>query len=149
MTVIINFYLKQKKQRTIFNKAMSMNTIHVSDIVGVNAISMQSGSRLYEAISPEILASKSVELDFEGVELFASPFFNSSIGLLLKDVEITVLQDTLKIKNLSTVGHQLLNHVINNAIKFYASDSKKISAAVNPIHDDSEGDTHGADNKSK
>lgn len=122
-----------------------MKTIHVRDIVGENAISMQSGSHLYEKISPHILAKEPVELDFEGVELFASPFFNSSIGLLLKDVEITTLQNTLKIENLSKVGHQLLNHVIENAIKFYAADNKKISEAVQPAHDDSEGDTHGSD----
>ena len=128
---------------------MSMNIIHVKDIIGVNAISMQSGSLLYKEISPLLLAKKSIILDFEGVELFASPFFNSGIGLLLKDIEISTLQNILKIENLSPVGHQLLNHVISNAINFYSADGKKISDAVVPTQEGPSEDTHGTDKKSQ
>jgi hypothetical protein len=111
-----------------------MKKIHVKEIVGVNAISMQSGSYLYEVLSTSILKKgESIELDFSGVELFASPFFNSSIGLLLKDINIDALQEMLKVTNLSKVGLQLLNHVIENAIKFYAN--KSISSDHESIAD--------------
>lgn len=98
--------------------------IFVKEIVGENAISMQSGKLLYEKISTPILSGKDVEIDFEGVELFASPFFNASIGLLIKDISITDLQQKLKVSNLSIVGRQLLNLVISNAITHYEKESQ-------------------------
>jgi hypothetical protein len=101
-----------------------MTKLSAIDIVGKNAISMQSGSNLYEHIAPTLLSGQNVELDFDGVELFASPFFNASIGLLLKDIQVTDLQERLNISNISDVGRQLLNHVISNAIRFYETSSK-------------------------
>lgn len=98
--------------------------IIVREIVGENAISMQSGSILYEKISKRLMSGEEVEIDFQGVELFASPFFNASIGLLLKDIKVTDLQHRVKIVNVSEVGRQLINLVISNAIKHYEKVSK-------------------------
>ncbi|PHS72915.1 MAG: hypothetical protein COB22_03235 [Cycloclasticus sp.] len=97
--------------------------IIVEEVVGSNAISMQSGRNLYEKIHAPLIASEHVELDFSGVELFASPFFNASIGLLLQDIKLENLQRDMNIINLSTFGRQLLNLVIENAIKYYAMDA--------------------------
>ncbi|MCE9686030.1 STAS-like domain-containing protein [Shewanella sp. AS16] len=96
-----------------------MNRIVVFDIVGKNAISLQSGTKLYSKISSKVIKGEGVELDFNKVELFASPFFNASIGLLLKDVDVNTLLQRLNVENLSDVGRDLLNHVISNAINFY------------------------------
>jgi len=98
--------------------------IMAKEIVGSNAISMQSGQMLYEKISKQLISGEVVEIDFKGVELFASPFFNASIGFLIKDINVTDLQKRLKVANLSEVGRQLLNHVISNAILFYAEQEK-------------------------
>ncbi|WP_292870942.1 STAS-like domain-containing protein [Nostoc sp. LPT] len=38
---------------------------------------------MYALVYPELLAEHQVELDFAGVEIFASPFFNFAIGQLL------------------------------------------------------------------
>jgi hypothetical protein len=92
--------------------------LNVKDIVGSNAISMQSGERLYNEIHQPLLDG-----EFTGVDLFASPFFNASIGLALKDINIEDLQKNLELLNFSPVGRQLLNHVIANAINFYNKDS--------------------------
>jgi hypothetical protein len=97
--------------------------LNVKDIVGSNAISMQSGERLYNEIHQPLLDGEKVQLDFTGVDLFASPFFNASIGLALKDINIEDLQKNLELLNFSPVGRQLLNHVIANAINFYNKDS--------------------------
>lgn len=96
-----------------------MNIIKVFNIVGANAISIQSGTNLYDKIHADIFSGQEVCLDFSEVELFASPFFNASIGRLLKDVELTDLLKRLKINNISQVGRQLLNHVVANALTFY------------------------------
>ena len=111
--------------------------IVAKDIVGENAISMQSGKILYDKISKTLLVDKSsVEIDFYGVELFASPFFNASIGLLLKDIEIKELQSLLEVENLSQVGRQLLNHVIDNAINYYDMESGVLENMKTAIRDD-------------
>jgi hypothetical protein len=98
--------------------------IIAKNILGKNAISMQSGQNLYEKISIPLISGEEVEIDFQDVELFASPFFNASIGYLIKDIKVTDLQQRLKITNLSAVGRQLLNHVIANAIKYYEKTNK-------------------------
>jgi hypothetical protein len=106
-----------------------MSQIKVFELTGRNAISMQNGERLYNSLRSELISNDSIDVDFKGVELFASPFFNASIGLLLKDISIEILQQKLSIINLSDVGKDLLNHVIANAIAFYG-DSEKISKAI-------------------
>lgn len=98
--------------------------IIAKEIVGGNAISMQTGQNLYEIISKPLISGEEVEIDFQDVELFASPFFNASIGYLIKDIKVTDLQQRLKIINLSAVGRQLLNHVISNAIKYYEKEGE-------------------------
>lgn len=102
--------------------------IIAKEVIGVNAISMQSGQRIYDLIAKSILGGEAVEIDFNSVELFATPFFNASIGLLIKDINIEKLKQRLVFTNLSPVGKELLNHVIANAIKYY---EKEASAEEN------------------
>lgn len=97
----------------------AMDSVKVFDVVGSNAISIQSGTELFEIISPLLNSGKSVELDFEGVSIYASPFFNASMGRLLKDIDLKVLLDNVTVINISPIGRQLLNHVIANALTFY------------------------------
>jgi predicted nucleic acid-binding OB-fold protein len=114
-----------------------MKKIEVSSLVGKNAISMQSGSQLYREIQSALEVEDQVELNFFGVELFASPFFNSSIGFMLKDSSIEKLQRSLSFTNLSDVGRHLLNHVIENAIRYY-QDAGEISGAIDSSDDSSD-----------
>tara|TARA_B110000211_G_scaffold234241_1_gene303074 strand:- start:8146 stop:8502 length:357 start_codon:yes stop_codon:yes gene_type:complete len=97
--------------------------IKVIDLVGKNAISMQSGTKLYEKIFPKLAKKEKIELSFEGVSLYASPFFNASIGLLLKDISIDELMSNMKIIEINDIGRDLLNDVIQNALTFYGEQS--------------------------
>ncbi|WP_221293291.1 STAS-like domain-containing protein [Stutzerimonas stutzeri] len=106
-----------------------MNQIKIFELTGKNAISMQSGEKLYAALHNKLVVGDKIVVDFEGVALFASPFFNASIGLLLKDISIENLQRQLSIINLSDVGRDLLNHVISNALVFYKN-VDKVSKAI-------------------
>ena len=101
-----------------------MLKVNVSKQIGKNAISIQSGTKLYEVISPKLLAGSEVEIDFSSVSLYASPFFNASVGLMLKDISIDGLMRHMKIVGLNDIGKDLLNVVIQNAINFYEMDSK-------------------------
>ncbi len=105
-----------------------MKRVNIGKLVGSNAISIQSGKKLYTEIHKEILQGGRVELDFSGVTV-ASPFLNVSIGLLLKDISVTQLQDRLVVENISDVGRGLLNHVIANALEFYKN-SGTVSSGI-------------------
>ena len=58
--------------------------VHVT--IGEDAITLDDGQSIYQQIKPELLAGHEVELDFDGVSVFAAPFFNAAIGQLLKDL---------------------------------------------------------------
>lgn len=113
-----------------------MKSILVKEIVGYNAISMNSGNKLKELILESWNGNEKIELDFLEVEVFASPFFNASIGVLLKDKKIEDLQGKLVFKNISDHGKKLLNLVISNAIKFYSDTKGKTTQGLSEIRKD-------------
>ncbi|GAA6617408.1 STAS-like domain-containing protein [Scytonema sp. NUACC26] len=79
-------------------------------LIGKNCITPGDGQRVYDLVHPELLADLPVELDFAGVEIFASPFFNFAIGQLLRDIPPSHLKRLLKVSNLNQVGKQILKH---------------------------------------
>ncbi|BCO12901.1 hypothetical protein RIMD111065_12570 [Aeromonas hydrophila] len=93
--------------------------IAISELIGRNAISMASGNKLYNEMKYLINEDIHLVIDFTGVEYYASPFFNSSFGLLLKDISIERLKSHVKIDAMNDTGRSLLNLVIDNAITFY------------------------------
>ncbi len=116
-----------------------MKRVLVLETVGKNAISMHSGSNLYNIIKPLLMKREKVCLDFQGVELFASPFFNASIGYILKDINIDELKEYLTIENLNKIGNQVLNLVIKNAIEYYSAKSgKEFNDLINKMADNDE-----------
>lgn len=106
-----------------------MKRVKAFDLVGKNAISMQSGMKLHNAIADDLLKGEMVEIDFSDVVLFASPFFNASVGVLLKNISIDQLMDRMRIVDCNEVGVELLNTVIQNALSYYNGE-KQISDAL-------------------
>lgn len=106
----------------------------IYDITGEYAADTDSGQQVYDLIYPELLAGHSIELDFDGVSVFASAFFNFAIGQLLKDLTPDSLNKCLKITNLSFNGHGLLKRVIDNA-KHYYSDAQYQNAVDNVLEE--------------
>ena len=74
---------------------------------------------------------ETVTLDFDGVNQFASPFFNFAIGQLLKDVSEADLRRLLQIENLNETGRQVIERVIENAAKYHGD--KDYSKIVDDI----------------
>jgi len=97
-----------------------VTAICVRDVVGENCITLSDGQVIYDRIYPELSSGRSVLLDFEGVRVFASPFFNAAIGQLLRDLAPEDLNQKLKISNLSATGRSALRAVIRNARGYYA-----------------------------
>lgn len=90
-------------------------------IVGKNGMTSEDGQKLYNVIYPELKAGHSVELDFAGVEIFASPFFNFAIGQLVKDIHADTLNQLLQISHLDSIGMKILKRVIENSKEYYSS----------------------------
>ncbi len=96
---------------------------NVHDITGWHAIAPSDGEQIHAQISPVLIAGQDVELDFKGVEVFATVFFNVAIGSLLKDVSIEKLRHQLKITNLNDAGQKILERVIENSNRYYTEPS--------------------------
>ncbi len=86
---------------------------------GEYAITTEDGQKLFEIIQPEIAEGKRVELNFSGVRVFASPFFNAAIGPLLEGRSSDDLRRLIKFNNLSPIGESVINRVIENSDQYY------------------------------
>ena len=64
--------------------------INVKELVGENAMTLGDGEAIYARIHDPLIQGETVELDFDGVQLFASPFFNAGIGRLLSRVRTVI-----------------------------------------------------------
>lgn len=97
----------------------------VRDLVGENCITLEDGQKVYDAIHPALVAGQDVEVDFAGVQFFASPFFNAAIGQLLRDLKPDLLNSHLKISNLVPTGMEILKRVIANARQYYSDEKSR------------------------
>jgi hypothetical protein len=90
-----------------------------------NCITLEDGQKVFDLIHPDLLAGHIVELDFTNVTVFASPFFNSAIGRLLKDIKPDNLNRLLKITNLVPAGLTVLKRVIENSKEYYSNEGAR------------------------
>jgi len=98
---------------------MTTTLIKIKTRIGKNCITIGDGQKIYQSVHKSLLRNSTVKLDFSGVEVFASPFFNAAIGQLLKDIDSETLNRCLKIESISPVGRDTLQRVIENSKKFY------------------------------
>ena len=94
--------------------------IKIYEITGEYAISANAGQQIYDQIHAELLDGGQVELDFAGVRVFVSAFFNLAIGQLLKDISTDDLNRLLKLTRLNQSGTDLLKTIIANAKQYYS-----------------------------
>ncbi|MEH2004832.1 STAS-like domain-containing protein [Nostoc sp.] len=104
----------------------------IFDVVGKYAISVESGQKVYDQIHPVLLSGNPVELDFTGVQVFASPFFNLAIGHLLKDIPADNLNRLVEFTAISSEGWNVLERVIANAKHYYSDEQFRnaVDAAI-------------------
>lgn len=109
--------------------------IKVREWVGENAMTQDDGQVIYNLIHDPLRQGQTVELDFEGVDVFASPFFNASVGRLLEDLERDALNARLRFEHLSGFGERVLRRVIENAEEYYAASPDHRRAVDRIVHD--------------
>ena len=95
--------------------------IIVSEVAGTDCITMDDGQKVYDLIHPELQQHHTVELDFDGVELCASPFLNVALGMLYEDVASEDIHALLTFANLDPIWRHVLNMVIENAQAYYST----------------------------
>ena len=94
--------------------------LKIKDIVGANCITQTAGAKVLNLIVDHLKNEQNVVVDFEGVEIFASPFFNSAFGRLYEYFRNDVLNDKLKIVNLNSDALHIVVRVLENAREYYA-----------------------------
>lgn len=92
----------------------------IREVIGENCMTQQSGQQIYEMIYPRLQAGQPVELDFAGAKHFLSVFFNFAIGQLLRDLDAKTFDRLLTVSNLSPVGQQTYDRVLENAKRYYS-----------------------------
>ncbi len=98
-----------------------MQQIYVKELIGKNAITLDDGEIVFHEIHDLLCRGETVQLDFDGVVVFGSPFFNAGVGRLLNDLKPDVLNTQLKFEHLSDFGSRVLRRVIENAKEYYAA----------------------------
>ncbi|MEN6645408.1 MAG: STAS-like domain-containing protein [Armatimonadia bacterium] len=95
--------------------------ISVKEQVGPNCLTIDDGEIIYQLLHGPLMAGEDVELDFGGVEVIASPFFNASVGQLLRDIPEHDLRARLHFEGLSIAGTHVLGRVIANSAEYYSN----------------------------
>lgn len=112
-----------------------MQHIAVKELVGENAMTLDDGEAIYRQIHDPLTRGETVELDFNGVRIFASPFFNAGIGRLLADCQPDILTSRLVFQHLSALGDRVLRRVIENAREYYAASPEHRQAIDRIVHE--------------
>lgn len=91
-----------------------VNTIVVKDICSY-AMFDTDGEKLRDAINANWDAD-TIILDFKGIQLFATMFFNASIGWLVMQYGEEEVVQRIKPCNLSRLGEETYQHSFENAV---------------------------------
>lgn len=120
---MISFMLMNKKNEVNLMKIIKINTL-------VNScMSARGGKMLRGLLEREFDISDNIILDFEGIVLFASPFFNISIGYIIKKYGIDLFNRKVEFINISQLGINTIEQVKNNTLK-YQDNPEEISKIV-------------------
>jgi hypothetical protein len=93
--------------------------IVVHEIIKEPGDPFEEGQKVHDQISPILARGEEVEVDFEGVRFLCAPFFNASIGQLLKDHPLERVKTTLKVQNLNQLDRDTLELVIEKSHRYY------------------------------
>lgn len=96
----------------------------MSKVIKISSISPMAmteddGLQLRREIGNALKEGNKVILDFKGIDLFATPFFNSSIGYYVMNLSPDKFNECVQIINLSDLGKETFSHSYQNAVSFY------------------------------
>lgn len=93
------------------------------------ALTESDGLKLRNAIEHILKNGSAVTLDFSGISLFATMFFNASIGHLVMTISPEKCDELIHITNISELGRDTYVHSFENAKAVFHQygDLKKIA----------------------
>lgn len=99
--------------------------LEVFNLFGKVCTTFKNGQALYDYIIKYLKANEKVELDFSGVRIVASPFFNGAIGQLYNDFTQEELDRNLIISNLVETGLEIIERIKDNAVLLKDKEAQK------------------------
>lgn len=105
--------------------------IKIKEITNM-AMSETFGLELRKRIQDSLNESDMVIIDFENISLFATPFFNASVGYLYMNLTPEVYKKRIFTRNLNELGDETYRHSLENAEIIYKQkrDTDKIGRIV-------------------
>lgn len=88
------------------------------------ALSITNGEIIKNVIEENIENSEKIILDFDGITLFATPFFNLVIGHFIIKLTPEVFNNKIKCINLTELGSTTLQYSYDNACMIYKNSIK-------------------------
>lgn len=102
------------------------NYIKIKDIVNM-AMTEEQGIKLRKEIDKLILDNDKIILDFSGISLFATMFFNASIGYYVMSYSPDECEKIFCLENITPLGKETYKHSFENAKEIY-NNRKNIEA---------------------
>lgn len=88
------------------------------------AMTEDAGLKLRKVIEDNIDSNDKIILDFESINLFATMFFNASIGYLVLRLTPEKCNELFEIVNISDLGKETYSHSFENAKLIYQNKLK-------------------------
>ena len=92
------------------------------------ALSEEDGTKLYKKINKE-LPKEEIAVDFNGISLFAPPFFNTAFGRLITENGPDVFEK-IKITNLDDLGKETLEYTQKQVIELSRKNTKRFGEII-------------------
>lgn len=93
--------------------------IRIKELIGNVCVTREDGDRVYSFIYDLISSKNKISVDFSGVDIFASPFFNSAFGRLYKEFSKDDVNSYLVCTSLNSNGKKVMDLVVENSIRYY------------------------------
>lgn len=96
--------------------------IIISELIK-NGLTENNGLIVREKIEPllkELSEDDTIILDFKDISLFATPFFNASIGYLVLNLGPDKFNKIFKLEQISELGKSTYQHSYENAVEIYS-----------------------------
>ena len=89
--------------------------ISIKEITGPYCGEYSDGEKVYERISGPLKKEELVTLEFSGIDILSSSFFNGSIAKLFLDFPSDFLLEHLSIVGMKKIDRYVLNRVVRAA----------------------------------
>jgi hypothetical protein len=93
-------------------------TILIKTITSM-AMTEDDGMKLREVMGNALKENHDIVLDFEGIDLFATPFFNSSIGYFILQLTPQTYDEKVTVTHITDLGKETYSHSYQNAVSVF------------------------------